>query len=115
MVPWNEPAPTYAEAQKTRIHMARLVEYGNHWFIAKKNLDLFEDYYGAEVGDIIVVQAKTGVSIYFELAAEVEGWGHEPEESFLIIRVDPEREFDKLPVLDVHPEEAAILRAKKET
>jgi hypothetical protein len=114
MCPWLEPAQTYNEAQKTRIHMGRLVEYGSHWFIAKKNLDLFEDYYGAEVGDIIVVQAKTGVSIFFELAADVEGWGNDPERSFLLVRIDPEREFRNLPVLDVNPEDATILGGEEE-
>lgn len=110
--------PTYASMQKQRIHHARLVEFEGHVFIAKRTLDLYDEYSFPEVGDILVVQGHGDNSLFFELAAYVEGWGEDPEPSFMLLRIDPDDSWPKdWQVLDVDPEEAVILRldkAKKE-
>lgn len=110
------PKATYANARLAHLHIQRIVRYDNHWFVAKKALDLYEDYYGASVGDIIVVQGHGGQSMFFELAAFIEGWGDEPEPAFLILRIDPDNCWpEDWPVLDVEPEDAWTPRDGEET
>lgn len=99
----------------TAIHLGRIVEFGGQSFISKRVLDIFEDYSFSEIGDIIRVHGHGGHDIFFELAGIVEGWGEEPEPSYLLIRVDPDDAWPKdWPVLDVNPEDAVKLDGKKE-
>lgn len=101
--------PTYKEAQKAYIHVDRVVQYGDHWFIAKDALAMYEDYDDSEVGDIIVVRGSAG-PLFFELAADIDGWGEQPVPAFMLLRIDPNDCWPKdWPVLDVDPSEAVIL------
>ena len=108
---WYE-IPTYASSQVARIHYARLVVNGGAYFIAKENLDMYEDYYGAEVGDVVAFQGPGGSPIYFEIAGDIEGWGPQPVPAWLLLRVDDQWPKD-WPVLDVDPSEAVILARDK--
>lgn len=103
------------EMQPERIHASRIVQWKDQWFIAIANLRLYEDYYDATVGDIIIVQGSSGIPLFFELAARVEEKGPNDEPAFMLIRIIPEEAFDALPTLDVNPEDAVRLDAPEET
>ncbi len=111
---WYE-LPTYESSQIARIHHGRLVVNGGGYFIAKENLEMYEDYYAASVGDVVAFQGPGGSPIYFEIAGDIDGWGPQPVPAWLLLRVNLDDSWPKdWPVLDVNPEEAVTLGKAEE-
>ncbi len=100
----------------SRIHAQRVIQYKGHPFIASEVLEMYDDYYDHTVGLVVSVMGPGGSTIFFELAALVSGTLDKGRQvkGYLLIRIDPEREFDDLPVWDVDPRDATILDGKAE-
>lgn len=93
----QKPDPGVLEPMP-RIARRYLVEFKGQPFIAVGVLEMFDQYYDHAIGDVISIMGDSGLTIFFELAAliPVSQTGDEP--GYLLIRIDPEREFDGLRV-----------------
>jgi hypothetical protein len=105
------PEPNQAEnplEPLSRIHAQRILTWKGEPFIAVAILEMYDDYYDHSVGDVISVMGPGGSTVYFELAALISAVQRGDEAGYYLIRIDPDTEFDKLPVLDLDPGEMAL-------